>query len=75
MNGVAGSNPGQIEIFLCSRRVVILHYTKNYYTKVLHFLKIYNHTSLYGPIASGTSVDPTSQICLSAMLVLPIVGN
>jgi hypothetical protein len=28
-----------------------------------------------GPIASGTSVDPTSQVCLSTMLVLSIVGN
>jgi hypothetical protein len=40
-----------------------------------YFPKIYNHTSLYGPGASGASVDATSQICSSAMLVLPIVGN
>jgi hypothetical protein len=55
--------------------VVILHYTKNYYTKVLYFLKIYNRTSLYGPTVRGTSVDSTSQVCLSTMLVLPIVEN
>jgi hypothetical protein len=39
------------------------------------FPKIYVHTSLYGPIASGASVDPTSQVCFSTMLLLPIVGN
>jgi hypothetical protein len=72
------SNPGEVGtlFFLpCSRHVFTLHYTKNYYTKVLYFLKIYNHTSLYGPIASGASVDPTSQVCWSAMLVLPIAEN
>jgi hypothetical protein len=40
---------------------------------MLYFSKIYNHTSLYDPIASGASDDPTSQVCSSAMLVLPIV--
>jgi hypothetical protein len=38
----------------CSQHAVILHYTKNFFSKVLCFPKIYNHTSLYGPIASGT---------------------
>jgi hypothetical protein len=41
----------------------------------LYFPKIYDLASLYGPIASGTNVDPTSQVCLSAMLLLPIVEN
>jgi hypothetical protein len=69
-----GLNPGKVIFFLsCSCHVAILHYTENYYTKCLYFLKIYIHTSLYGPIASGASVDPTSQVCLSATLVLPIV--
>jgi hypothetical protein len=44
---------------------------KELFSKVLYFLKI--HTSLHGPIASGASVNPTSQVCSSAMLVLPIV--
>jgi hypothetical protein len=44
-------------------------------TRVLYFPQIYNYTSLCGPIASGTSVDPTSQVCSSAMLVLPIAEN
>jgi hypothetical protein len=39
------------------------------------FPKIYKHTSLYSPTASGASVDPTSQVCSPAMFVLPIVGN
>jgi hypothetical protein len=38
-------------------------------------VKIYNHTSLYDPTATGASVNPTSQVCSHAMLVLPIVGN
>jgi hypothetical protein len=32
-------------------------------------------TSLYGPIASAANVDPNSQVCAPAMLVLQIVGN
>lgn len=40
---------------------------------MLYFLKIYNHTSLRGPTASGTSGYPTSKVCTSTMLVLPIV--
>jgi hypothetical protein len=32
----------------------------DYYSEVLYFPKIYNHTSLCGPITSGASVDPTS---------------
>jgi hypothetical protein len=35
----------------------ILHYTRNYYIKVLYFLKIENDTSLCGPTACGASVD------------------
>jgi hypothetical protein len=31
------SNPGQVESFLYSRHVFILHHTKNYYFKILHF--------------------------------------
>jgi hypothetical protein len=37
--------------------------------------KINNHTSLYGSIASGTSVDPTSQVFSSTILFLLMVGN
>jgi hypothetical protein len=58
-----------------SHHVVILYYPKNCYTKAFYFPKIFYHTSLYGPIASGASVDPTSQVCWPAMLVLTIVGN
>jgi hypothetical protein len=52
-----------------------LYYTKYYYTKVLYFPKIYNHTSLNVPTASSTSVNSTSQVCPSAMLVLPTVED
>jgi hypothetical protein len=35
--------------------------------------KIYNHISLYDPVVMGTNVDPISQVCMPAMLVLLIV--
>jgi hypothetical protein len=57
------------------RHVVILHYKKNYATKVPYFPKIYNHTSLYGSVASGPSVDPTSEVLSSAMFVLLTVRS
>jgi hypothetical protein len=75
--GDPGSNPGSVGIFFlsCSRHVVILDYPKNYFSKILYFLKIFYQTSLFVPVASGASVDPTSQVCSSVVLVLPIVGN
>jgi hypothetical protein len=47
------------------------------YKKLLHqrFVFSENHTSLYGPIASGASVDPTLQVCWHAVLVLSILGD
>jgi hypothetical protein len=39
------------------------------------FPQICNHLSLFGPDANGGSVNPTSQVCSFAMLVLPIVGK
>lgn len=59
----------------CSHYIVILHYTKNYHTKVSHFSKIYHCTSLYNPITSGISANPTLQVHFSAMLELPTAGN
>jgi hypothetical protein len=76
MLGVMRSKPDQVKhSFPCSSHVVILHYTKNLHSKVLYFMKNYNLTSLYGPNASGASVNPTSQVFSSAMLVLLIVGS
>jgi hypothetical protein len=71
-----GSNTGEV-IFLvsCSGHVVVLHYTKNYCTKVVYFSKIHYRTSMYDPIASGAIVDPNSQVRLSDILALPIAGN
>jgi hypothetical protein len=64
-----------INCFLsCSRHVVYFKLYKEF-SKDLCFPKIFYHTFLYVSIASGASVDPPSQICSSAMLVLPIVGN
>jgi hypothetical protein len=28
----------------------VLHYTKNYYTKVMYFQETYNNFSMYGPM-------------------------
>jgi hypothetical protein len=53
----------------CSRHDIILRYTENYYIKVLFS----ENLQPYGPIASCASVDPTSQVCSPAMLVLLIV--
>jgi hypothetical protein len=44
---------------------------KELFSKVTHFPKIYTHTSVYDPTASSASVDPTSQVCSSAILVIP----
>jgi hypothetical protein len=77
-HGVAGSNPGQVNFFFMQppHCYFTLYCTKNYFfSKGLYFLKICNHTSSYVPTTSGANVDPTSQVCSSAMLVLPIVGN
>jgi hypothetical protein len=62
--------------FSCSCHVVILHYTKNCYSRVFCFVKICNCTLLCSPIAVGASVDDTLQVCLFVcLLVLPIVEN
>jgi hypothetical protein len=74
MHVVIGLNPGS-HFFSCSHYVVISHYTKNYCTKVVYFLEIFHHTSVCGPVASGTSVDSSSQVCSSAVLVLATVEN
>jgi hypothetical protein len=42
---------------------------------VLYLPKFCNRTSLYVPAASGASVDPTSQVCSSAILALPIAED
>jgi hypothetical protein len=47
----------------------ILH--KDYYTEVTCFPKIDNRMSSYGPAVSGASVDFSSQVCSSAILVSP----
>jgi hypothetical protein len=75
MYGVAGSNSRQGCIFFSA--TLLLFYTKQEIAKPNFriFSENLNYTSLYGPIVSGASVDPTSQVCSPAMLVLPIAGN
>jgi hypothetical protein len=57
-----------IFILLLSCRHSTLYTKKSF----VFFSKIYNLTSLYGPIASGASVDPISEVLSTAMLVLQI---
>jgi hypothetical protein len=74
---VMGSSPGGKNYFIvsCRRRAVILYLTKIYSTELVYFSNIYYHTSLYGPVLIGSNVAPTSQVCASAMFVLPILEN
>jgi hypothetical protein len=41
----------------------------------MYFSRNYSRTLLHDPILSSSSVDPTSQVRSTAMLVLPNVGN
>jgi hypothetical protein len=50
---VVESKHGQVKYFFPAAAVLL------FYTKAWYFPKIYNLTTLYGPIASGASVDPT----------------
>jgi hypothetical protein len=75
MDGVIELSAIQVGTFFSCSSYVTLRSTKYYYTKVMYFPKIHNHTSLYGPIISGTSVDTTSQVCLSAVVVLSNIGD
>jgi hypothetical protein len=69
-------NPGEVEILLLFHAALMLLFfiiqgiTK---TKVVFFSNIYYHTSLWGPILSGDSVPPTSQVHALIMLVLPML--
>jgi hypothetical protein len=54
--------------FLHSHHVV-------YSTKVAYFLIIYYHALFQDPILNSTSVAPTCEVRVSAMLLLPIVKN
>jgi hypothetical protein len=77
MCGDIRSNPVQVNFFFPFMHqpcCYFMLYKELLYQNVV-FSKICNHTSLYGPIESGASVNSTSQVCLSAMLVLLIVGN
>jgi hypothetical protein len=70
-----GLYPGEGNFFSCSRRTVVLTLNKELLTKVVCYSKIYYPTSLCVPIASGASVDSTSQVRFSAVLLSSIVGN
>jgi hypothetical protein len=52
----------------------MLHYTETYCAKVLCSPKINNRTLLLSDlIVSGAAVDPTKQVCSSAILVLSMI--
>jgi hypothetical protein len=57
-------------IFLsCRRYIAILRIARITVPDFYVFRKL-NHTSLYGTTENGASIDPASQICSSAILVL-----
>jgi hypothetical protein len=55
--------------------LVILYCTRNYSTEFVYLSKLYYHTLFYDSKLSGGGVTPTSQVCVSAILLLLIVGN
>jgi hypothetical protein len=69
------SSSGTVNQYQYTKRVssVVAYWTRTH--RVIGSNPGQVKTSLYGPIASGASVDPTSQVCSSAILVLPIVGH
>lgn len=68
---VMGLNSDEIKFFFISYSCddVVLHYARNYYTKVVYFLKTITVRYCMTHTVSGPSVNPISKICLSAMLV------
>jgi hypothetical protein len=50
-----------------------LGYTKNFHINDLYLMEIYNHTPLYDTTVSGTNFYTISQVCSSAILILPII--
>jgi hypothetical protein len=65
---VMGLNPVEVNFFVLFHAATMLfNTTNNYCTKIVYLLKV--------SILGGTSADPTSQVRLSTMLLLPIVGK
>jgi hypothetical protein len=54
---------------------VILHYTHDYYIRIIYFSKTDSIKSMHYATVSGVIVDPTSEFRASVMLVLPTVLN
>jgi hypothetical protein len=76
MQRIRGSNPFQVKIILVHATAMLLFYIiQSIIIHVLYCSKFFCHTLLHGHITSGAVVDLTSQVCSSAMLVLPTVGN
>jgi hypothetical protein len=50
-----------------------LGYTKNFHINDLYLMEIYNHTPMYDTTVSGTNIYTISQVCSSAILILPII--
>jgi hypothetical protein len=54
---------------------VTLHSTLHHLHKNLIFSRIFYHTKFKEPTLNYTSVAPTAQVLMAAMLVLLMVGN
>jgi hypothetical protein len=73
---VMGSNSKEVGFILFHAGAISIFYIEQKIPKkICVFVKVYYSTLLYDPTVNGTSVDPTSQVCLSVTLVLPVVGN
>jgi hypothetical protein len=71
------SNPAKIETFFFFHAAAMLLFCIKQRITFPKFSIFQNckHFSLFVPIASGASVDPTSKVCSSTMSVLLIAGN
>jgi hypothetical protein len=73
---VMGSSLHKINLYwFMQTPYFVLYHTKNHYAKFVYFSTLYYRISVYEPAVSGASVDPTSQVRSSSVLVLPTVGK
>jgi hypothetical protein len=75
MHGVVGTDPVKVKIFFFHAVAMLLFFIiqRIYFSFI--FFKNFCCALLCGCVACGTAVDPNSQVCSSAILVLPMVEN
>jgi hypothetical protein len=73
-HGVTESQPGRINLFHAAA-ILLVYITQRITTPKFCIFENILPSSLYDTIVSGASVDPTSEVRSSVILVLLIVGN